>query len=76
MASNINIQKINCYIESLECFGLFVGMSLASKNAQCLKELKRIKDSIKFFNAMTEDLEKFVSRHEYTVENLEMWFSR
>ena len=66
----------NCLIKDFEPFGLFVGASLALKNESDLRELRKIKSSVEFYNEISEQLEKFLETNEFNIENLEIWFGK
>ena len=70
------VSVVHCYIdEDLACFGIFVGMLLENKRRNA-NELASIRDSLEFHREVTAEVEKFVSRCEFTIENIEDHFKR
>ena len=68
-----NIERLNCFLEGLEPFGLFVGCWLAKKWEGDIKKLRsRVRpgsqEYANFYNQVTADLEKFLVNHEFTLE--------
>ena len=67
------IEKVHCFLQGLESFGMFVAASLSLKWNGDLSKLRRlVKPGSKvysdFHNKVSEDLEKFLSRNDFTVE--------
>ena len=64
---------ISCFIRQLEGFGAFIGAHLALQQHD---DLQKFKNSVDFYNSVTAELEKFLDRHEFTLENIEKWVGR
>ncbi len=64
---------ISCFIKDLESFGAFIGAHLAMQQQD---DLQKFKNSVDFYNSVSAELEKFLDRHEYNLENIEKWVGR
>ena len=68
------MKKIGCFIQSLDPWGLFIGMQLAKEKN---KNLQTYKTSVEFYNLVTKNLEEFFDIYKvYTKDNLEKYFGR
>ena len=67
------MKKISCYLAGFEPYGFFVGCMLEkSKEKKLLKE----KNSVEFYNKVSDELDKFLELYDYNKANCEKWFSR
>ena len=67
---------VHCYVdEDLACYGILVGMLLENKRRNA-DELALIRDGCKFHQEATSEVEKFLARSEFTIQNIEDHFKR
>ena len=65
--------KVSCFLKDFESYGLFIGGLLSiSEN----RDLVNYKKTIQFYNIVSKELEDFLSKFDYNVENISKWFSR
>ena len=66
------MKKICCFLQDFQEYGVFIGCQLL----KCDGEPSKILKTIKFYNLVNSELEKFLDIYEYSKENLEKWFER
>ena len=70
------LSRIACYVQNFEDFGIFIGIFLSQKNIQKEKDYEKYRKSPEFKNLITKEISEFLSRHENTKAELEIYFNR
>ena len=76
---NDTIKRIYCAITDYESWDLFIGLSLNRYIDNKLfneNTIIKFRDSIKFYNEVTLELNNFLNEYEYNILNLESWFNK
>ena len=70
------MKKIPCFLFDFEPYGVFIGCQLLLEDQNLEQNYNKILKSIKFYNTVNEQLEKFLEIYTYSIEKVEKWFQR
>lgn len=70
------LSRIACYVHNFEDFGILIGIFLSQKNIQKEKDYEKYRKSTEFKNLITKEISEFLSHHENTKAELEIYFNR
>ena len=72
------MRKFCVHVEGFEPYGLFIGLMLQEQreNLTSARKCQKIRESVEFYNLVSEKLADFFTLYEYNRQNIEKYFSR